>query len=314
MSLLGRSLYQIWHRPVGAISSVFAAGGPWEVARNNRGRAEMIKTAADLPLLPSRDGPPLELHLLTGQRFWDMTAFCLWTFARHCDRPIAPKIYDDGTITEDVRAPLLRLFPATRFITQQETIARLDTHLPIGKYPVLRERWINYPNIRKLLDPHVGRKGWKLVLDSDLLFFREPTFLIHWLSNPDRPLHAVDYETSYGYTRPLMEQLAGAKVADLVNVGVTGLNGSQIDWDLLEHWCDTLIKKEKTSYYLEQALIAMMVAGDRCKVAPAADYITLPTLPEALECQSVMHHYVAHSKKWYFQHNWRIASKDSTNR
>ncbi|MDB6165383.1 MAG: glycosyl transferase family 2, partial [Lacunisphaera sp.] len=65
--------------------------------------------------------------------------------------------------------------------------------------------------------------------------------------------------------------------------------------------------REGTSYYLEQALIAMLVAGRDCAVAPAADYVTLPQPPEALECRAVMHHYVAESKRWYFQRNWRQA-------
>ncbi len=305
MSFLGRTIYQLWHRPTGAVKSIFAAGGPLEIARNNRGRAQMLEAASRLPLITAKTGTPLELHLLTGKRFWDMTAFCLWTFTQHSSRPITPVIYDDGTITEDVKRPLLRVFPETKFVAQSETIARLDKHLPASQYPVLRERWLNYPNIRKLLDPHVGREGSKLVLDSDLLFFREPTFLINWLSKPDRPLHAVDCETSYGYTRSLMNELAAQPVKDLVNVGITGLNGSEIDWDQLENWCRLLIEKEQTSYFLEQALIAMMIAGRDCAIAPANDYVTMPSLPEALDCQAVMHHYVAHSKKWYFQHNWQ---------
>jgi len=307
MSFIGKALYQIWHRPVGAVGSVFAAGGPWEVALNNRGRSAMLEAAENLPLLENQTGAPLELHLLTGRRFWDMSAFCLWSFALQSHRPLIPVIYDDGTITAEVRAPLLRVFPAARFVSQQETIARLDQYLPVEKYPVLRERWVNYPNIRKLLDPHVGRSGWKLVVDSDLLFFREPRFLINWLDQPDRPLHALDCETSYGYTRELMQQLAGKPVADLVNVGLTGLNGREIDWDQLEHWCRILIEKEKTSYFLEQAVIAMMVADRECTIAPASDYVTKPLRPEATDCRAVMHHYVANSKKWYFQSNWKRA-------
>lgn len=314
MSLLGKTLYQLWHRPMGAINSVISNGGPFEAARNKRGRVAMREAAAKLPLLPNRSGTALELHLLTGARFWDMTAFCLWTFGRQCERPVAPVIYDDGTITEAIRAPLIRLFPQTKFVTQAETIARLDANLPTSQYPILRERWLNYPNIRKLIDPHVGQQGWKLVLDSDLLFFRKPTLLIDWLDNPDRPLHAVDCETSYGYSPSLMRELAGIEIPELINVGLTGLAGDEIDWGQLESWCRILIEKEKTSYYLEQALIAMMVASRTCAIAPAKDYVTMPTLPEAIDCRAVMHHYVANSKKWYLQQNWQRALNRSHSR
>ena len=47
------------------------------------------------------------------------------------------------------------------------------------------------------------------MIDSDLLFFRRPDFLVSWLTAPTRPLHAVDFTESYGYSRPLLEQLAG---------------------------------------------------------------------------------------------------------
>lgn len=307
MSLPGKILYHTWHRPVGWLEKLIADGGPFERRRTEQGRREMEAAARTLPALSSAAGIPLELHLLTGRKFWYQTAFCLWTFARHAGRPLAPVIYDDGTLTDEFREPLARLFPAARFVAQSETIARLDACLPAARFPVLRERWINYPNIRKLTDVHAGHGGWKLVIDSDLLFFRRPQLLIDWLDRPSRPLHAVDCQTSYGYSRPLMNELAGAPVADLVNVGLTGLDGSKIDWERLEHWSATLIARERTNYYLEQALVAMLVAGRACTIAPAADYVTLPVEPEARDCRAVMHHYVAGSKRWYFQHCWKIA-------
>jgi len=301
----GQFLLRFYHTPLGRLRDCIREGGPLEQRRTERGRREMELAARALPVPAEAGGAPVELHLLTGKRFWYQTAFCLWSFARHAGRPLAPIIYDDGTLTAEYQAPLSRLFPRIRFVTRAETIARLDAHLPAGRYPALRERWLNYPNIRKLTDPHAGATGWKLVIDSDLLFFRRPDFLLDWLDAPDRPLHAVDCETSYGYSRPLMNELAGAPVADLVNVGLTGLVGGELDWERLEHWCATLIERERTSYYLEQALIAMLVAGRGCAIAPANDYVTLPRPPEARECRAVMHHYVAHSKRWYFQHNWR---------
>ena len=305
---LGKVAYHLWYRPVGNLGNMIAAGGPFEMRRTERGRAAMEVAAYSLPELSGLNGPaPLELHVLTGRRFWYQTTFCLWTFAHHSDRSLRPIIYDDGSLSEQFSAPLARLFPNVRFVSQEEIIDRLDVHLPVARYPALRERWINYPNIRKLIDVHVGQSGWKLVIDSDLLFFRQPSLLIEWLDSPAQPLHAVDCATSYGYTRPLLDSLAGAPVAELVNVGLTGLDGSELDWEKLEYWVRTLIQRERTTYYLEQALVAMLIAGRVCNIAPATDYVTLPRPPEARECRAVMHHYVANSKRWYFQHCWQMA-------
>lgn len=303
----GQFLLRYFHTPVNRLRDSLRNGGPWQERRTERGQREMEEAARTLAELPAGSGAPVEVHLLTGRHFWYQTAFCLWTFARQAGRPLAPRIYDDGTLAEGFREPLQRIFPSARFVSRAEIEQRLETFLPAAKFPVLRERWLNYPNLRKLTDPHLGANGWKLVLDSDLLFFRRPDFLLAWLDAPDRPLHAVDCETSYGYSRPLMTSLAGRPVAELVNVGLTGLEGGSLDWERLEHWTRVLIERERTSYYLEQALVALLVAGRDCAVAPPGDYVTLPKVPEAEACRAVMHHYVAGSKRWYFQRNWRHA-------
>lgn len=307
MSLLGRLLYLAWHKPLAEARQCIADGGPLEQWKTWRGRLAMERAAASLPALPATGGRPLELYLLTGHRFWYQTAFCLWTLARHAGRALAPVFMDDGSLTNEDRAQLSRLFPAALHVTKAEQEARLHAVLPPARFPRLHDRWRNYPHIRKLTSPHLGATGWKLVLDSDLLFFRRPQFLLDWLAAPDRPLHAVDIATAYGYPLELLRRLARTPLAERVNVGLTGLNSSELDWERIEHWCDRLIGEAGTHYYLEQALVAMLVAGRACAVAPATDYVTLPRPPEAAECRAVMHHYVADSKPWYFRHNWRKA-------
>lgn len=308
---LGRLAYHSWHRPVGMVRQMVAAGGPLEQLRTIRGRRAMEKAACTLPALPAFSGGPLELHVLSGRKCWYQTAFCLWTFCRQARRPLVPVVYDDGTLTPDNVEPLRRLFPAARFVSQAMSRSLLEASLPESRFPVLHERWRNYLNIRKLIDVHVGQTGWKLVVDSDLLFFRRPTLLIDWIDRPARPLHAVDCESSYGYSRELMEELAGGPVADRINVGLTGLESGALDWERIEFLCRTLVAREGRSYYLEQALIATLLAGCECTVAPASDYVTLPVLPESADCRAVMHHYVANSKPAYFRHNWRRAMADA---
>jgi len=305
---LGRLAYLLWFKPVGRVRNVITAGGPLEVHRTELGRREMETSTYTLPLLPAMsESPPLELHVLTGKRFWYQTAFCLWTFAYQSGRLLHPVIYDDGTLDAEHRKPIARLFPQARFISCEETLARLDAYLPEPRFPTIRERWRNYPNIRKLTDVHIGQSGWKLVIDSDLLFFRRPDFILQWLERPDKPLHAVDCEPAYGYSIRLMNELAGAAVGELVNVGLTGLESTLLDWDKLELWCRRLIEGERSHYYLEQTLVAMLLAGRDCAIAPAADYVTKPAEAEALQPCAVMHHYVADTKKWYFRHCWRKA-------
>ena len=302
----GQLLLKYYHTPIGRISNSLHNGGPWAERETERQRREMEAAAGSLPPLPDFAGTtPITLHLMTGRRFWYQTAFCLHSFARSAATTVHAVIYDDGSIDSTTAELLTRLGPGVSIRFRSELRAQLDRLLPVARFPVLRERWENYPNIRKLIDVHLGSTGWKLVIDSDLLFFRRPDFLLAWLAAPNQPLHAVDCEESYGYSRPLLARLAGAPIPPLVNVGLCGLRSDALDWNELEAWTAELQAKEKTSYYLEQALVAIIAARQPCAVAPATDYITLPIQTEVLNPRAVMHHYVAHAKRWYFRLGWR---------
>lgn len=304
---LGRLALVLWHQPVGRLRDSLRQGGPLAEWKTEQGRREMEAAAATLPPAPAAaPAPPGTLHLLTGRRFWYQTAFCLHSFARQSGTAVTAEIYDDGTLDDALRTHLGRLGPGIRFHSAAAIRERLEALLPEDRFPVLRERWRNYPNIRKLINPHLGSTGWKLVIDSDLLFFRRPDFLLDWLARPGPPLHAVDCAESYGYSPPLMARLAGGPIPPLVNAGLCGLRSDSLNWAELEAWCAELIARERTSYYLEQALVAMLAARHLpCAVAPAGDYVTKPGRAEGLAPRAVMHHYVAESKRWYFQHGWR---------
>ena len=305
---LGRLAYLLWHAPVGVVRRSIATGGPLEQWRDRQAHAAMTGAVAQLSPqdLPLATGLP-EIHFLTGARFWDQTVLCLYSLQRHAGLALPAVFHDDGSATDTIADRLGRLFPHARWRRHAEIVATLNEHLPVARFPALRERWTVYPNTRKLTDVHLGSQGWKLVLDSDMLFFRRPEFLLAWLATPDRPLHMVDVEQSYGYAPALMQSLAGAPIPSRVNVGITGLASESLDWERLERWCRDLIAAEGASYYLEQALIAMLVAGHPCAVAPAADYIVLPDAAECRNPRAVLHHYVADSKRGYFRDAWRIA-------
>ncbi len=308
MSLAGRLVYHLWHRHYGPLRDVVREGGFRQRQRTETGRREMIAAAHRL-VPPSGDShqAPVSLVLLTGRNYWYQTAFCLWTFAHHSRRPLAPFILDDGTLSPEHRSSLLRLFPATRFSDERHIVERLDSVLPVSRFPTLRARRLEFPLLRKLTDVHAGLAGWRLFIDSDLLFFRRPDFLLSWHDHPQRPLRGEDLDNAYGYSLELLAELAGRPVPERVNTGTLGLRSDAIDWDRLEFWCRELQTRVGPHYYQEQALVALLLAGVDCDVPPPADHVVCPQPPEALACRAVMHHYVAQSKRWYFQHNWRHA-------
>ncbi|MFN7874029.1 MAG: hypothetical protein ACK5PB_01840 [Pirellula sp.] len=247
---------------------------------------------------------------LTGRRFWYQTAYCAWSLERNTRRTVVLNLINDGTLEQSQVLELRRLFPSGITVDKEDVLDRLNVHLPEKRFPYLRKKWRDYINIRKLIDVHLGSKGPKLVLDSDMLFFSRPEELMAWVDNPQGICLMTDCIESYGYSRTLMESLCGASIPSLLNVGVTGLTSELIDWDMLESWTRSLIESEGNSYYLEQALIAMLAArSEHLSVLPAKTYITFPTQRQVIDAFGVLQHYVADSKPWYFGKAWKLCLK-----
>ena len=304
----GRILYLLYHYPRGELSRSIREGGPWEQWLDHHGREEMRQAARHLPALSDLPpGRPLEVHQLTGRAFLFQSLFSLWSLAHSAQRQVAPIFYDDGTLTTADAQQLREVFPTGRIVSHAETSSRLEKWLPIRRYPFLRDRFHHYVLIRKLINIHLASTGWKLVLDADTLFFRRPTFLLEWLNAPHRPLYMLDVADAYGYPREWLEKLAGRPLPACVNVGLCGLRSDSLDWDQLESWCAQLIQARGTHYLLEQALTALLLAGQSCSIAPAPEYVVLPDRAEGSAPRAVMHHYVAESKRWYFRSAWKHA-------
>jgi hypothetical protein len=305
---LGRFLLRYYYSPKGRIRLSLAAGGPFEQRRTENGRLEMMEAAKTLPPLEVSEGSaPSEINFLTGKKYWYQTLFCAWSMQINCTSRVTPVIYDDGTLTKDDAEYISRAIPWARFVWISEIETLLDATLPANRFPELRRRRLIYPHLRKLTDIHCGKHGWTLVLDSDMLFFREPRLVLEWLAAPDKILHMLDAEPAYGYSDEIMTELTVASIPQLLNVGFCGLKSDAIDWEKLEYWCSTMIQREGTHYFLEQALTAMLAAKEERLAAPASDYMVLPSLHEGKTPTAILHHYVAHSKRSYFQHGWRNA-------
>jgi hypothetical protein len=140
-----------------------------------------------------------------------------------------------------------------------------------------------------------------------MLFFRRPERLLDWLTAPTRPIAMLDVGDAYGYPLAAMSELAGASVPPRINVGFCGLESGHIDWSRVEFWARTLTERYGLSYYLEQALSAMLFAGHQASVLPPDDYRLMPDPHECRAPSAVMHHYVGPSKRGYFRHGWRAA-------
>ena len=307
---LGKLALYAYHRPRSLFRRTMLEGGPLAQHRTRQGRAAMREAAADLPeLAPPPGDYPVPVALLSGAAFWDQTAFAIASLQCHADRRIDPIVHDDGTLTLKMREAIARAVPWTRFVTRQEADARLDVRLPATCYWALRARRAAYPHLRKLTDLH-AEDGFTLVLDSDILFFRRPDALLDWMAAPSGVLFIPDTARAYGYSDALMAALARGALPERMNVGLYGLPAACLDLDYLEHCCRVQLERERAQYLQEQALTALLVSGYPATVLPREDYRVLPDLAEGRQPTAALHHYVAHSKRSYFQDGWRRVLAD----
>ena len=306
---LGRAALTLYHRPVGLVRQSIAEGGPWEQRRTEMGRREMMEAARALqPFDPPAVDLGARVVFLSGAQYWYQTLFCFASLQRQMPERVTPVIHDDGTLAEETRALLRRVVPWVEFIDCALVNERLDRLLPAASYPSLRDRRLKYFHLRKLTDIHVCASGWTLVMDSDMLCFRRPDALLAWFRRP----HATfmqDVHKSYGYSDELMSALATGPVPERVNVGLYAVHSPSIDWARVEYNCSRQIEQEGPHYLQEQALTALVLSGFDAKPLPEADYVVMPPLAEGRTPRAVFHHYVAQSKRSYFQHGWRHVVK-----
>ena len=302
---LGRLAYWLYHAPRGFIKRC-AVEGPLNLWLSARGQKAMERAAGSLPPTPTAGIDAPGVTFLTGAKFWYQTAFCAVSLLRTAGRPLGVEVLDDGTLTGAQANELTRVLPGVRIHPIAEVLQRLDEYLPADRYPSLRARRLVYPHLRKLTDVHAGHTGWRLVLDSDMLFHRRPDELLGWLASPDRPCHMLDVENAYGYSSNLLTELAGGPVPDRVNVGVCGLKSDDIDWNQLENWCSLTLEREGSHYLQEQALTALLVTGGDRLALSKSEYVVRPTATETKHPTVALHHYVAESKAWYFRFGWQL--------
>lgn len=307
-ALLSTAKTSLYRRPKDELKRLYR-WGPRAYFRIEAWKRQMEDSASHLPAPEpfELNQPTLEVWFLTGRRFWYQTAFCAWSLARHSGRELEVHLADDGTLTAELEQELRRLFPAGRTLWRAECQERFERLLPLDRYPTLHLRWHDYINLHKLTAPHLGASGMQLVLDSDMLFLHRPDALLAWWDQRHQPCLMVDCDESYGYSRPLLERLAGVPLLPSLNVGICGLMSDSFDWDEIEFWCRSLLEAEGTSYYLEQALVAMLVSRGQSTVLSRADYITMPTAKQVNCREGVLHHYVADSKVNYFREAFRLS-------
>ena len=302
-----QSLINIFYRnPKSALNKYSRFGGYANYRRMLHGNAMMKKASVNLPpVISYPEGLPI--YFLTGEKYLYQTLFCIQSLQKVTTEKFRFVLVDDGSFDAVIVQRIKDQLPGSEIFTSAVIEENLKKLLPEQSFTALHNKRKVYPHIKKLTDVHtLPGNNWKLVLDSDMLFWASPDRMIDWLKQPDKPIYMLDCQNSYGYTKELMEILCGKQIPDLLNVGAIGLNSEKIDWAALNRWVVVLEEKQGTSYYLEQALTAMLIGETGTVALPAHDYIVNPDTGAITHKKGILHHYVDLSKEGYFKQAWKM--------
>lgn len=140
-----------------------------------------------------------EIHALTYEKDWLNLIWALKTFYYYSGRRYALCIHDDGTLTADNRATLQHHFPDARIIDRKTADLRVVETLQ--NYPrCLEFRKTNHLSPKVFDFREYLESDRMLLLDSDVLFFAEPTALLQRIEDPNYCLNTVNSDTASAYT------------------------------------------------------------------------------------------------------------------
>jgi len=305
---LGKLAYQLYFRPLSKLRDIRQAGGWAAHQRTRRGEAEMKRGCYRIrPAQRFSSTPPLEPFFLTGSHYWHQTFWCAYSLQQVSGRPVVPTLVDDGSLEEEHLSPFRANFPEVRLVSIKTTEENLDRVLPRKYFPGLRTWREKHPLLRKLTDVFLAREEGGILLDSDMLFFRKPEFLLDRFDRITRPCCMQDVHTAYGFSRGLLNALASGPIPEKANIGILGLPNHSLNPEELEKWLAHCIAREGRVYNLVQALCALHFSRAGVDVAPKSDYVVIDQSPRDWQPDAALYHFVAKAKPLYFQLAWKRA-------
>jgi hypothetical protein len=198
-----------------------------------------------------------EIHVLTSSDDWLNLLWALKSFYWVSERSYALCIHDDGSLEDDHRATLQEHFPNARLIERKAADARVIPFL--DDYPKAKSFRQENHLAPKLFDFQVYLKSDQmLLLDSDVLFFEEPTELLWRIEDPTYQKNSVnrDVDTAYTVAPADIRAQFGFEPVPQFNSGLGLIHRDSIQLDWIE---DFLEMPDIRSHFwrIEQTLYAL---------------------------------------------------------
>lgn len=209
---------------------------------------------------------PVEVHLLCHRGDHLCAIWALKTLYRTSGLRWPAVIHVQGVCTAAMQRRFRAHVPDARVVLQDEADARVLRALA-SHHPRLLEARHQSPFMMKLIDPVLlGNAERIVILDSDVLFFRDPRELRAHVEQapPDTWLFQRDPASTYNVTEHVAASALGIRIPQRVNSGIAVVPRALVDLDL----CERLLEHpevRRPSGWIEQTLFALC-AGARGRV------------------------------------------------
>jgi hypothetical protein len=174
-----------------------------------------------------------EIHALTSVGDWLNLVWALKSFYTASRRHYAVCIHADGSLTPNQIETLAAHFPEARIISKPQADAEV---LPtLAPYPrCLEFRRTNHLSPKVFDFAHYLQSNRLLLLDSDVLFFKEPVELLRRIEDKNYLKNTVNADTDSAYTVTPQVARDAAKV-DLIprfnsGLGLIHKDSMRLDW------------------------------------------------------------------------------------
>jgi hypothetical protein len=249
---------------------------------------------------PHTAPPPddLPVHVLSGKDDWLLACWMLASWFHTTDRNWRVIIHDDGQLPPEAVAAFAKIAPGSRRIPAQEADSAVLSAL--AGHPACRDYRQAHPLARKIFDvPTLTPDERFIILDSDVLFFRKPEFILRWCADDTNECW-FNEDVKEAFPIPLAEvrETLGIEVWPRVNSGLCLLNRSTIDLDLCERALRETSLLKGHIWLVEQSLFAICASARKRGGLLPPEYEV--TLEKKARPGAVARHYVGAVRQRFY--------------
>jgi hypothetical protein len=242
---------------------------------------------------------PGEVHILTSKWDWDLALWALHSFYHWASIDWPLIVHDGGGLGPHEWSCFKTHFPNARLVPASQADLLVNHWLAERDLSATIHARANYNLMRKIIDTAVVCQAPRyILLDSDVLFFRTPTYLLHLVHESNQRFHILrDYQDSYSIDQETALVKLGVSLPNTINTGLAIIPKSAVDFEAME----TIFRKEVIPLdrdgFAEQTILALLASLAGFKYLPE-DYKVVTGLSNSTV--DTFRHYVGPVKHLFF--------------